>query len=688
MKEAFLEIRTEEIPSGYISGALRSLKENASSLFEEYRIDFREISVYATPRRLILHVQGMAESQKSIIRKSIGPPTRIAFDQDGKPTPAALGFAKNQNTTVEKLQTEVTSKGEYLASIVRERGKKTGKLLSEIFPKILSNIKFPKYMRWGTGKTRFVRPIHSIAALFAGELVRFNVEGIKSGNATKGHRFLAPKVFSFDSYASYVKKLGTRSVIINPDDRKKIIQKESQKLASRVKGSPLRDDELFETLTYMTEFPIPVQGSFDEKFLKLPHELLIAVMKKHQRYLSVVDEKGKLMPHFIGVSDNKVKNRKTVRVGFERVLKARLADAQYFYDEDTKIPFSEYAGRLDSVVWLKKLGSIAEKVKRVKKFGKEMALSIAPSRNESVVRAAELCKGDLLTQMVYEFPELQGIMGREYARISKEEREVSDAIYEHYLPRFSGDLLPRSQTGALLSVADKMDSIAGCFLIGLIPTGSEDPYALRRQALGTMNILIRKGWEVSLNKLIGQALDGYPPVFSGSRKEAFEKIQDFLKQRLKNQLIGEGYHYDAVDAVFSVSFDVLCNDVKKVAALSGLKKEPWFESLTIAFKRVCNITKDQVYPPPDEGLFEVEAERKLYGIVNGIRSELEEYIEKKEFGKAFKKVCEIKEPVDLFFDEVLVMAEDRKIRDNRLGLLTMAFDLFRKIADFTKIVVK
>ncbi|MFQ5560454.1 MAG: glycine--tRNA ligase subunit beta, partial [Nitrospinota bacterium] len=682
--ELLIEIRTEEIPAGYIPGALKSFKENFERLCTQNRIAFDSVHTFGTPRRLILYVEKIAASQESLESKIWGPPKKIAFDENGNPGKAALGFAKKTGAKLSELKTEKADKGEYLVFTKFEKGQKTKKVLPDLLVGCISAIRFPKSMRWGAGDFRFVRPIQSIGIVFAGSVVPLRIAGLKSSNVSVGHRFMAPREFTFKDFASYKKKLTSRYVIADAEERKYEILKESKKLARRCKGVLLEDSELSDTLAYLTEYPIPVQGSFEKGYLRLPSELLIAVMKKHQKYLAVTDSKGKLLPNFIAVSDNMATDKRVLRRGFEKVLKARLADAQYFYDEDRKKPLEKYTEAFGSVVWQKELGTLDEKVKRVVRLSSHIAGLVSPGQRADVERAAKLCKADLMTLMVYEFPELQGVIGRYYALASKEKRDISEAIYEHYLPRFSGDKLPQKTLGAIVGIADKIDTIAGCFSAGLIPSGSEDPLALRRQALGLMNIIIDRKWDISMKEVLDYSL-GLVPLKKDSEKVR-KTIVAFLQGRLKNQLMGSGVPYDVADAVFSVSFDNLCEDVKKVRAFSEVKKKSYFGALTGTFKRVSHIAGAETLPPPDPKLFKEEAEQVLYEQLCKVKTISIEFIEKKDYKGALRKIPAIRPHVDRFFDDVLVMEKNEELKANRLRLLSGVQGLFQGLADFSKIV--
>jgi len=687
LKELLLEIGTEEIPSVYLNPAIGKIEELTKKLFAENRVSHGQIKVFGSPRRLILFVENLSDRQESITSKVIGPPKRVSFNEKGLPTQAAVGFAKNQGIRVEDLNVEKTEKGEYLCAVKEEKGEATKKILPDILPKLIFSIPFPKHMRWGDGNVKFVRPVHWILCLYNGDVVKFEFDSVKSGNKTFGHRFLSPKIFTVKDFASYKKKTKENYIIFNQEDRRETILKEANKLAKKAGGSLYEDANLLEAVTHLVEYPCPILGEFGKEYLELPKEVLISVMKKHQRYFSIVNSNGSLLPNFIAISNNKVKNPAVMKAGYERVLKARFSDARFFYEEDKKKPLKEYIEKLKSVVFQEKLGTYYEKVERIVKLACYIADKIAPDSKEISERGAFLCKADLVTQMVYEFPDLQGIMGREYARLSGEKQEVADAIYEHYLPRFAGDKLPDSRAGDIVSIADKIDTIIGCFGVGLIPTGSEDPYALRRQTLAIANIILGKSYQISVSDLIDRAMDIAGQKIERGRGEVKNEVIDFFKSRLKNQLVSDGFSYDVVDAVFSARFNDILDAVNKVKALSELKTLEYFSPLAIAFKRAANIIKENKYGSPDPALLKEDAEKELYDSFNSIKSDVEKLVEEKMYLDAMKKIAEIRGSVDKFFDKVMVMVEDKSLRENRLNLLSNISKLYGELADFTKIII-
>ena len=505
MKELLLEIGTEEIPAGFVSQALSDLKELVRKEFEANRIDFKGIRTLGTPRRIVLSIESVSEKQRDEETKRIGPSKAAAFDEKGTPTKAAIGFAKGQSVAVDSLEVIQTEKGEYVCAVKRETGRSTLEILSRLLPGVVLAIPFQKSMRWAEVPIRFARPIHWILSLFGGEVIPFEIGDVRSGNITYGHRFMSPDPIVVSDFKTYLQKLGQASVIVDPAERKKKIEEGMIREGARVSGKVLKDEDLLNEVNFLVEYPLPLCGSFDEKFLRLPREVVIHSMKEHQRYFPLMDDHGRLLPHFICISNIVPRDEKVVVKGNERVLKARLSDAAFFFEDDLKTPLEKRVEELKKVVFQAKLGTSYEKVMRFKNLASWIAERIDPKVRLSVERAAFLCKADLVTGMVGEFPKLQGIVGKEYARLSGERAEVSEAIYEHYLPGFSGDRLPSNPVGDIVSLADKMDTIVGCFGVGLLPSGTADPFGLRRQALGIIRILLEKEYSLSIIELLEES---------------------------------------------------------------------------------------------------------------------------------------------------------------------------------------
>jgi len=685
MSELLLEIGTEEIPSSFIPRALEDMRGLLEKELQTHRIGFQEIKAMGTPRRLVLLGQGVAGSQEGRLIETLGPARRIAFDEKGKPTKAALGFAKGQGVSVEELQIVKTEKGEYLCARREEKGEETARLLPSILSRLISSIYFPKSMRWMDLENTFARPIHWILALFDGQVVPLQVGNVSSSNLSRGHRFLFPGAFPVKDISDYLRKLKSSFVVVNPVERKEIIRAGVNQAAREVSGQILPDEELLEIVTYLVEYPVALRGSFSSEFLSLPREVLICSLREHQRYFPVCDGQGALLPFFVAVCNTKPKDPKVVIRGNERVLHARLADAKFFFLEDQKIPLRQRLEGLKKVVYHSKLGTSYEKVMRISSLAGFLASQIDPSLGETVKEASLLCKCDLITGMVGEFPTLQGVMGRVYALLSGEKEEVALAIYEHYLPTVAGGSLPSGHAGAILSIADKLDTIVGCFGVGLIPTGTADPYALRRQTLGIINIILEKRYLLSLSRLIEHSLEILAGKVERDRAEIKADVLEFFRGRLQNLLVTRGLSTDAVEAALCAGFDDMVDLEERAKALHELKKEPDFEPLAIAFKRVVNISKSHSPGPVYPERFESAVEEKLFQAYQTIAQKAEEMISRKDYPSALKELTQLRQSVDEFFDGVLVMAEDEKRKENRLSLLAHIAQLFFKIGDFSKI---
>lgn len=686
-KELLLEIGTEEIPSSFVLMALKEIEENAKKLFETYRIGFSEIKALGTPRRLTLYMGQVEEKQRDFVTEVLGPAKRVAYDEKGNPTKAALGFARGQGVKVEELHIKATDRGEYVCVIKRKQGGETGTLLRKILPELITSLSFPKSMRWGETRLRFARPIHWILALFGGEVIDFQLEELRSGSLTYGHRFLKPQAIPVQNFSTYLQALREAYVIVDPNERRESIRKQLVEVASQLGGKPLEDEALLDTVTFLVEYPKVIWGQFNPSYLKLPRELLITTLREHQKYFSVVDSKGQLLPYFLVVSNMVARDMSIIRQGNERVLKARLADAEFFFHEDQKRSLETRLEDLKQVIFQEKLGTSYEKVQRFTQLALYLASIIDESLKPLVARTAQLCKADLVTEMVKEFPNLQGIMGSEYARLSGEPEEVVKGILEHYRPRFAGDAIPESTSGALVSLADKLDTIVGCFGVNLIPTGSEDPYALRRQALGIIHIILGKEYSLSLNDLISQSLQLLQGKLLRPPEEVKKEVLEFFKVRFINLLTSQGIRQDTIEAVLSVEFDDLVDSYKRILALAEFRNDPGFESLLIAFKRVINIIPKGFSGKVNPNLFVHDEEKDLYQAVLKIKDLVTSAFAQKEYKKALAEISTLRSPVDRFFTGVLVMVEDPEIRANRLALLDTIADLFRGFADFSKLAV-
>ncbi len=686
-KELFLEIGTEEIPAGFLPKAQADMESLIRKEFDAARLTFGEVRTLATPRRLALLVQGLSARQPDADVTAMGPAKKVAFDGAGKPTKAAEGFARGQGVEVAALTVVTTDKGEYLAVTKRETGRSTEELLREILPRLIQGIPFKKSMRWGDLEARFARPVHWIVALFDGSVVPFAFGSVASGSQSRGHRFMANQPFPVRDFAHYLEECERHFVIPDPARRKEIIRREIEQLAKAVSGEVLADEALLDQVTYLVEYPSAVRGGFSTVFLDVPKEVLITSMREHQRYFSIVDGQGKLLPNFITINNTLTEDPAVVVKGNERVLRARLSDARFFFEEDKKVSLDARVGELNKVVYQAKLGTSYEKIERFRQIAVALSQELNLNVQAHVYRAATLCKADLVTGMVGEFPEVQGIMGREYALLQGEAPEVARAIAEHYLPTQAGGELPASDIGAFVSIADKLDTICGCFGVGLIPTGSADPYALRRAAIGIISIILAKGYRLSLAKYINTSLDLLGSKLTGDREKVFRDVLEFFNGRFVN-LLADRYPADAVEAVVAVAFDDLVDAAAKIEALAEFKNRPDFEPLAVAFKRVCNIVKEPVAVAVDEKLFQDSAEAELFRAFQAVNSSVATKVTKRDYLAALAEIATLRVQVDTFFDKVMVMAEDPLVRTNRLALLQEIRGLFRDIADFAKIAAQ
>jgi len=700
--DLLLEIGTEEIPAGYIEPALQQIETLSKRLFTEERIPFKEIRTFATPRRLVLIMKEVSRRQEELILEVLGPAKKTAFDSEGNPTKAAMGFAKSQGVKVEDLVTRKGEKGEYVFALKKQVGRATLNVLPEILRQILSGISFPKAMRWPQSSVRFARPIRWIVALYGTKTVNFSLGKLKAGKLTRGHSLLSPKPIMVKNIAKYEELLKNNYVIVDQEKRKNTIEKAITSATRKTKGSLLEDKELLDEVNYLLEYPTAVLGRFEEKYLRLPREVLVICLRHHLKYFSLVDNEGKLLPYFVGLRDGISEYMDNVREGYERVLSARLKDAEFFFQQDTKRRLEEYVEKLKGVIFQEELGTLYDKTQRIIELSETVAgLTNGICKKSVLRRIALLCKADSVTEMVGEFPELQGIMGREYARVSGEEKIVADGIYEHHLPLAASGELPRSIEGAIVSIADKIDTIAGDFCVGFVPSGSEDPYGLKRQAQGVIRIILNKKLILPLEVLIDEALvllrksAHLNPERLSKISEIKSQILQFFQQRLESALAEMGFGYDEIDAALAVGFSDLVDAELRARSIHDLRKSPDFEPIIIAFKRAKNILKQaedwkiKVGSSDfnESGLREVE-EINLWQGFSRIDKEAEKSLKKREYREALEKMVSLRKPVDDFFDKVMVMTDDRKLRDNRLALLNRIVDLFCKIADFSKIVVE
>ena len=574
MKNYFLlEIGVEELPSRFVESTLAQIKENLQKSLTENRVEFGDIETYATPRRLTFVINKISDKQANLEEEVKGPSKKIAVDDDGNFTRPALGFMKSKGLAESDVYFKQVGKDEYLFGTLKEEGKSTDEVLKEIVPEAIKGVTFPKAMRWGGKNMKFARPIRWMVALLNDETLPIDLEGIIASNVTKGHRFLGAKEIEVNSIEEYFEALKNNYVVLDQNIRKETIKTQSEEVAKSLGGVVEIEDDLLEEITYLVEYPTAFYGEFDKDYVKLPKEVVTTPMKDHQRYFPV-SEDGKLLPYFIAVRNGGDNRLDLVKAGNEKVLEARLADALFFYKEDIKKPLESFVENLKTVVFQAKLGTVYDKTLRIEKLVEDIVDTLDEKEIlNDAMRAAKLCKADLVTNMVFEFTELQGVMGREYAKVCGENDAVAEAIFEHYLPRFAGDILPETKAGIALSIADKLDSIAGFFAIGIKPSGSQDPYALRRQALGILSILLDKKLDINLEKLVGDALDNYDNL-EFNKAEVVAQIMDFFTERVKNLFKDLGIRYDVIDAVLSSNLNSISDIHTRAVELNNwLQKE-------------------------------------------------------------------------------------------------------------------
>ena len=683
-KKLLFEIGTEEIPARFIAKTKADMKGYLEKTLKELHIEYKSIELKCTPRRFVVVIDELAENQATVEEELKGPAKKIAFDENNNPSKALLGFLKGKDISPEEVYFKTVGKDEYAHIKLTKEGQAVKGLLKDIFEGMIKSTTFPKSMRWGGKNIRFVRPIRYFVCLMDEEVIDFEIEGIKTGNITKGHRFLGSSEIVINTPDEYEAKLKENFVILDDEQRKALILEQCKAVADSLGGTLMMDEDLLEEVNYIVEYPTAFYGEFEKSYLSLPKEAIITPMKEHQRYFPVLDADGKLLNKFITVRNGDSYAIDNVKRGNEKVLDARLSDALFFYHEDTKKPLEAYVERLDTIVFQQKLGTILDKTKRIQNLSEKIAKALALTL-PNLDRAAYLSKADLTTAMVFEFTELQGIMGRYYANLSNEPSEVAEAIYEHYLPRFAGDELPSTNEGIILALSDRLDSVAGFFAIGIQPTGSQDPYALRRQALGILNIMMEKKLNVRLFDLLDLALENFD--FEDMDKQSVKSdLMSFFELRLKNLFTDMGIRYDVVDAIINIEdsnpFDLL---IRAKDLDAWVKNNSVTEALQ-TFSRISNISKEAIAGKVDEALFAHDSEAKLNTAYNSIKAEVEAMLARREYVKALELLISIKDSVDAFFDSVMIMDENMDIRANRLAMLSNIRTTMESVADLSKIV--
>lgn len=686
-KDLLLEIGTEELPASFVMPALEEMKEQFVQKAAEARLAHGEVRVYGTPRRLALLVKGVAEAQPDFSSEVMGPLVKVALNPDGTATKVGEKWAAGQGITVDQAQKKETPAGAKLCFLKSEKGQPAAKILPGMLQALVAGFHFKKSMRWGWEEPSFARPVQWIAALLGGEVLEFAYADVKTGAMSQGHRFLSKEPVRLTGPDQYLEAMRAAHVIADPVERKAMVLKAAQDAATVNGGKLLQDAALLDTVTFLVEHPTAVLGSFDKEYLDLPPEVLVSEAKGHQKYFSVVDTKGALLPNFVAVSNTPVKDPAVSRAGYERVLRARLSDARFFFSEDKKRKLEDRVDELKRVTFQQKLGTSYEKMERFRALAGWLVKQLGKGALEAAVaRAAYLCKADLVTGMVGEFPELQGVMGREYTS-GVEAPEVSLAIFEHYLPRGASDTLPTQDPGAIVGIADRLDTIVGIIGIGRAPTGAADPFALRRACLGVINITLGRLYRFSLGAAVDQALELLGDKVADKAKVRAQ-VLDFFRERLKN-LWADHARKDVVEAVLSAGFDDVVDAEDRLKAMAAIVGRPDFEPLAAAFKRVVNIiekqAKDVQGATVDPALLSEDAEKALFQAFEASRGRVEASVKGHDFPAALNEIATLKPAVDSFFDKVRVLADDAKVKQNRVALLGSIGRLFSGIADFSKI---
>lgn len=697
--KAVLELGVEDLPPSMVKSTLEQIQILSKSFLENYKIEFENIQTKGTSQRIVLLIEGVSQKQKDTVEKEIGPPRNVVYDEKGNLTPSGKRYLEAKKAREEDLGIERLEKGEYVYIKRKKEGERTIDILPFIFKDLIKGIHFTKSMRWGKGKLFFGRPLRYIFSLLGENLVEFEIDGIKSGRKIKGHRFLYPEWIEVHEAERYPEIIRKAKVILDPEERKKIIRRDILKAVSEIKkrgysrAQLVKDENLLEELTYLVEHPIVFWGEFDEKFLSLPSFVLEACLREYQKQFAVSDGE-KTLPFFIGIRDGGRHNLREIIEANRRVINARLNDAQFFYQEDLKTPLEKKVPALEGVIFQEKLGSYLDKTKRLIKLVEKISFELKADKNltKRVKRAAYLCKADILTNMGKEFPQLQGTLGKEYALFSGEDPIVAQAIEEHRKPCFAGDSLPKSLEGAILAIADKIDTLSGAFWVGFIPSGSQDPWGLRREAQGVIEIIIERKVDINLEKILQESINLYGE--DGENTEnAKERLKGFLEQRLTNFLREKGLTHEQIKAVM-VKKENLVDLFERACALKYITSRKEFKKEALAIIRILNILKQakrwgiSVTSGVKEERLKEKEEKNLYSQWKNIKETIDMLLSRREYEKAYKELSTLKETIHLFFDKVLVMSEDKEERLNRLCLLQEIGSRFLKIADFTRLNVK
>ena len=678
-KDLLFEIGAEEIPAGFMPNILGQLKQLAETKLNDAHLPFESIATYGTPRRLALIVKGLADASAEISERHKGPSASIAYDADGNATKAAIGFARGKGLDVADLVVE----DGYIYAETKTAGVPAKDIVTDMLPQLITGLNFPKSMHWGNLDAKFVRPVRWLVALLDEEVIPVEFATVKSGNVTRGHRFLGADEITIKNAASYVDTLKENFVMVDQDARRELISKQLHDIAASKNASIVWDDDLLEEINYLVEWPTALCGGFEESYLALPDAAIITPMKDHQRYFPLVDQDGKLLPMFLTVRNGSDHSIEVVQAGNERVLRARLDDAKFFFNEDRKKPLIDRKDGLTKIVFQEGLGNLADKTERLLTLGRVFSEECELHEDARVVleRATELAKTDLTTGMVTEFTELQGVMGKEYALLDGESPEVAEAIFEQYLPRFAGDVLPQTEAGKVLSIIDKIDNIVATFSRGLIPTGSQDPYALRRQTIGILNILLNSEWNISLRPIIVESMN-LLNVPADKQDELLGQVEEFITLRLKNIFLDREVPHHVIDLLLS-------NNELSVADAEGLVKALLANridenvELVQAFTRMYNLVKDVTYTGVDESLLKEEAERALYEMATKASEASIDAWDKNDYDAVVAVPATLVPAINKFFEDVMVMDKDEAIKANRLQLVRLAYSVMAIIGDIS-----
>ena len=678
-KDLLFEIGAEEIPAGFMPHILGQLKQLAETKLNDAHLPFESIATYGTPRRLALIVKGLADTSAEISERHKGPSASIAYDADGNPTKAAIGFARGKGLDVADLVVE----DGYIYAETKTAGVPAKDIVTDMLPQLITGLNFPKSMHWGNLDAKFVRPVRWLVALLDEEVIPVEFATVKSGNVTRGHRFLGADEITIKNAASYVDTLKENFVMVDQDARRELISKQLHDMAASKNASIVWDDDLLEEINYLVEWPTALCGGFEESYLALPDAAIITPMKDHQRYFPLVDQDGKLLPMFLTVRNGSDHSIEVVQAGNERVLRARLDDAKFFFNEDRKKPLIDRQDGLTKIVFQEGLGNLADKTERLLTLGRVFSEECELHEDARVVleRATELAKTDLTTGMVTEFTELQGVMGKEYALLDGESPEVAEAIFEQYLPRFAGDVLPQTEAGKVLSIIDKIDNIVATFSRGLIPTGSQDPYALRRQTIGILNILLNSEWNISLRPIIVESMN-LLNVPAEKQDELLGQVEEFITLRLKNIFLDREVPHHVIDLLLS-------NNELSVADAEGLVKALLANridenvELVQAFTRMYNLVKDVTYTGVDESLLKEDAERALYEAATKASEASIDAWDNNDYDAVVAVPATLVPTINTFFEDVMVMDKDEAIKANRLQLVRLAYSVMAIIGDIS-----